>query len=607
MIKTLKTLALSALCVACATSCGSRTEEITYLPVKMEKNGSWGMVGPDGKMLFEDEFKNEPSPVLNGVFTVREGDGLSVYLADEKPRVIGDLEDLKYAGGMSEGVIPVVRKGERICYYNKDGKLKFTLDPVNGMEITSVSGIFHDGRAIICNEEGKYGVIDSDGKVIVEPKYHYIAEYRDGLAIAKHDNSDDEEDLEYEFINRSGEVKAKITGYNLYSTFYSGYILAKKKDNYGLINKDGEFNKLSGKVKGVDMWNDKYVVFQGEDGHGVMTHDGEIVIRPKYRSVTILNNGKFLAYSNNKKFYLVNKNDEREMEFEDVKTLVSFGEVIDFQYGLKCKFGLIGGDDDHELYFYNEKGETLNKNEYYSIGADLWRLTETVASDYFNVQGAADKFVEPLTANGYDGKELNKPIYKYLTGAAEDNKYVRTVDLTGKTGLKYSISGFALSSEYAVKSEPVYTTNTFYGYSYQSFSHYSYSWDTSAKVDAIVVYLNISTDGFYSQTKDAIVDAMKAKGYKVSASTKAYAILRNGNVYAILLPTSGSENAGVQMNMYTENYWNDVKQNLINTAESRFNDINNDSDTEEVEVVEEVEAYPYEEEVVEAVAEDWEY
>jgi hypothetical protein len=48
----------------------SSDRSLDFIPAKVEKGENWGMLGPDGKMLFSDEFENMPSAVINGYFTV---------------------------------------------------------------------------------------------------------------------------------------------------------------------------------------------------------------------------------------------------------------------------------------------------------------------------------------------------------------------------------------------------------------------------------------------------------------------------------------------------------------------------------------------------------
>lgn len=100
-----------------------------YLPFKTDEKDAWGLLGKDGKPLFKDEFDGEISPSINGVFAVETKNGISIYRTSEKPELIKGCEDLKAVGMMNEGLIPIVRKGQRIEYVDKDGKTKFVLNP----------------------------------------------------------------------------------------------------------------------------------------------------------------------------------------------------------------------------------------------------------------------------------------------------------------------------------------------------------------------------------------------------------------------------------------------------------------------------------------------
>ncbi|MCH5327477.1 MAG: WG repeat-containing protein, partial [Coprobacter sp.] len=112
----LLSLILFALLIIGLGGCNSHNSknQVEYIPVQENKGDKWGMIGPDGKMLFENEFENAPSVVVNGVFFVEENKGISLYKADKKPQLIPGCEDLIATGYHTEGFIPIVRKDERI-------------------------------------------------------------------------------------------------------------------------------------------------------------------------------------------------------------------------------------------------------------------------------------------------------------------------------------------------------------------------------------------------------------------------------------------------------------------------------------------------------------
>ena len=130
------------------SSCSSSDLEVQYLPFKKDKDDNWGLINAKGKILYEDEFENCPSAVVNGYFSVEGKKGTyTVYKATEgSPTEI--IDGLVSVGCMSEGLIPVTKKNCRISYINEKGEEQFTLDPIKGNEITEVTSFFSDGLAL---------------------------------------------------------------------------------------------------------------------------------------------------------------------------------------------------------------------------------------------------------------------------------------------------------------------------------------------------------------------------------------------------------------------------------------------------------------------------
>lgn len=561
---------------------------MTYLPVKTDKNSNWGMVGPDGKLLFEDEFEEEPTPVFGGVFAVKESKGYSIYAADAKPRIIGDLENLVEVGIMSEGVIPATRKGERIGYYKADGKLAFTLEPVNNKEIVQVASHFTDGIAVIRDEDGNYGAINSDGKVIIEPKYVSMSsEFSDGLAVAipkadpaQTDSVEEPENI-IVIVNKKGEelAKLKLREATIYDTAHDGLFAGKKNDRYGFFNKKGEFKKMPEKVKAIGWFNSKYFTFCNDDEKwGVMDMDGEIVVRPKYEVITLLSSGdKFLCESDNKKTYIVNTSDERITTFEDIDVIPMDSYLA--YIGCHTDFGFIG-KEGHSVSFYNEKGESTIKNDFYEIGLNS---SSIVMSDYINIDGAAEKLAAYISDNSYDKVAIGSPISKYVKGNPRDYTRIDRYyfpDLSG--GYRYSLSGYAYTDKYIAISEPVYTTQNFWGYTYQTIDHYNYMWDQTAMVDRIHVDLSISVSGIFSKVKEAVVNAIKAKGFSVTANEKAYTLLSKGNTRIFVAPY-GRSSSDVTVDMYSATGWDSVADKKIDSANNNYPDEDESEDSDEPE------------------------
>lgn len=600
-----------ALGIVLLSSCQKEKNELNYLPCKTDKESNWGMVGPDGQMLFDDEFENQPSAVMNGLFYVKENNGYSVYAAEAKPRLIGDLEGLADVGFLSEGVIAASRKGERISFFDKDGNQQFTLEPIKGKEITSVSGYFMDERATILNEDGECGVIDAKGNVIVEPKYAWVSRYSGGFAIAKPmEYADSMKNVTYELIDKKGEVITKIEGYDSpfpydykWNPSY-GFIAAKKGDRWGIINKEGEFSKLPSKVAWISNLNKKYVIFKSDDSKfGVMTHDGEIVVRAKYKSIDFATDDTFVCESDSEKWYIVNNKDERTAEIEDITDISQYTER---SAGLNYSTGFeLIGHDKTDYYLFKNNGEKVTKTEYYEIGASMLNAFSWVFTDYFNATAAAKKLVSKVTDNGYADVTLGSPLYKYFSGSPKDYTATDRYEIPDlKGGFRYGIWGIAFSDNDIAISTPVYRTERYYWTSYQVFDHYSYSWNQKALCDYINVGISAESKDCYQELKSGAIAALKEKGFNVMTDEDAYALLQKGETVALLRTLGYHEEKLIfQMLLMTSTYWEkDGKEDIEYTIEC-YNEIIGKKDNNSAEIVDGEYDVVVEEVAVEEVAE----
>lgn len=568
----LKTALSAFLAASIMTGCsGSSGPELTYLPMKVDKDSKWGMVGPEGKILFEDEFENEPTMAYDGFFNVEENGGISVYAAEEKPRVLGDLEMLKEAGMMSEGLIPVVRPSERITFYTDKGEKAFVLEPYEGKEITSVTPSFQDGMNIFYTEEGMCGAIDTKGEVKIKPIYTHICNFQEGYAYAhkpSENDSIDAYDAEYVtpvyIINKKGEEVAKVEGLIFQSTMYKGRFVATKDERWGFVDKKGEFTKVPAKVKSISNYNDKLFVFSNEEGkEGVMDMEGETVIRPKYETILILESGKFLCISDNKKVYIVNDKDEREATIEDAD-----------RAGFLPNFGIIARIDK-EYCFIKENGEPVSKNGFYRLGTEV---PGSIISDYFDPEAAAKKLVSYVTDQGYGNAKLGDLISNFTDGSPED--YAGTTeysipDIEG--GYRFSIDAIANSFHNIALSEPIYvekTSNSYWGtYTYRDFDHYEYSWNPEALCEGISVALSVVADGLYETLKAYVVKDLEAKGYHVDDTSDAYAILSKGDIVTAIMPNNSYDSSSLRLVMFNANVFAEGRSSFIETAQNRYDKI----------------------------------
>lgn len=298
-------LALTA-AVALASCSGSKAK-IEYLPFQETENGQWGMISPDGEVLFKEEFKNMPTTVNNGRFFVKNSAGLwEMYEATEKPKKVG--KEYASAAGFVDGVALVAEKGKPVSIIDKDGNVKKVLDKIDGKTVDGVQQ-FSDGYAVFLTTDTLVGAIDKSGKCVIKPEYYYLTQCADGKFIgikSKYKKFIGDEKnkgkIKFTVIDTDGKVLFELNGdkYTNGGSFADGLMpVSVKKDGkeiWGIINDKGEtVVKPSEKLKGIGQVDgDRFTYYNG-DGWGLMNLKGETLIRAKYESLLIDDDGILLA------------------------------------------------------------------------------------------------------------------------------------------------------------------------------------------------------------------------------------------------------------------------------------------------------------------------
>ncbi|WP_223032172.1 WG repeat-containing protein [Hanstruepera marina] len=243
---------------------------------------------------------------------------------------------------------------------------------------------FENGYAIYRKDDG-VGFIDTNGKVVIEPKFKKVFNFENGYAKVL-------EGEKWGLIDTSGNYFVK-TEYDGVSNFYNGNVVANKGESYGLII-NGEFKEIPGaekiwdfSVNGTNTYakkNDK-IGFIDSEGNwivepqydkarafinglapvlkgkewGYINTSGEVVIPFQYRDAEIFSEDGLAAIKVSKLWGFIN--DKGEMVIEDKYDITAGGFSI-FQKNNQKGFynGLARVKDKKSWVYINTKGEVLN-------------------------------------------------------------------------------------------------------------------------------------------------------------------------------------------------------------------------------------------------------
>lgn len=498
-MKTLHILAAAAIAVTVASCSGK--PELSYMPAKAEGDSNWGLVDANGEFLFTDEFSDRPSPVVNGYFFVEEGDGYTVYKAEKNPKQVGDLSGLKGCGFYNDGLMPVVHKGEHISFVDGSGKTKFTLENVDSVSVSAAMNMFVNGRCAIRTSDDKWGAIDTDGNVVVKPKYENPVLFVEDIALVK-----DAQSGESYIIDRDGNTKASVSG-NISSggVFIDGYTIVQiegpdsgEESRMAIVKGDGELTKLPSAVKYVKTWNSKYIVFESSDyEYGILSVDGDIKVRAKYDNIELLANGKFIGNRDGKYMYVSPDGDTEKLPGEvgaAVGFPYQFSKVFDFKFELVSE-----DDDDDELQLRTYNGKKVGKEmDRYKGRIEL----DNIYSDYFDYADVTRKFMDMFDADGLKGYPFDSTMKLYADTTAHSVDWYR-----GDTSMSVSVASG--NPYFYVSSATLYSDRTIVYDATPYASYYTWEFNPASRVTAISLTLSFNGNNYRNDLPGYFAEALR--------------------------------------------------------------------------------------------------
>lgn len=376
----LRKICLSAgvLSLLCSCSSSSKEEIPSYFPFKESSGDKWGLISNTGKIIVEDEYKEQPSMVVNGMFFVQTEKGVEVYSEKEPTKNVGDIyKSITYFSGE---YAPSVKRGEGIKYIDKKGNVRFELP----IEYVSASK-FQYGFSIITSNEGETCLLDDHFNYVKFKKHTLVSILsKDRFLVVKKS----EEETKYYIVDIKETEINQLKSPVCLSQNLKYYVDVNPEDRtYGLKSIDGTviIKQKYNYMYFLEDGNSGYVAVNGDDGWGIMNVKGEQLIKPKYESITDCKNGYIVVQKDkNDGFGLINIQDERILKFEY--------DYLAFIPG--CEHLLAKKERDKSWYIINTKGDEIA--EYSAFKMDDV-MGSTVVSDYYDVDRLVRSIFSPTS------------------------------------------------------------------------------------------------------------------------------------------------------------------------------------------------------------------
>lgn len=309
----------------------------------------------------------------------------------------------------------------------------------------------------LLNENGKYGVIDKLGKVIIEAKYDSIVIPNPETDVFVCKTEDKNEVVNKENIRLFTEYEdvmaIEINGIVSDLPYEKSVLIYKQNNQYGLINFSGKkiTDSIYDEIKGLENKESQLIV-KKDDKYGVINSNGATLIENKYD--TIKADG---FYEEENKYelsgYIVGNKTENGYRYGYIS--YNLKKVLDVQYNSISR--ILEANDTKDIYLIvveNGKygviknGKNIIKCSYQNIEYDDDnQLFETQRNTKFGIMTK-------------DGKEIVPPIYDeinikgiYIEASKDDEKIYFNVNGEKVTEQKYTSKIKAGDEKYIVTDE----------------------------------------------------------------------------------------------------------------------------------------------------------
>ena len=313
-----------------------KTVALEYFPVYT--NGKWGVIDSRGNTIINPEYDEY------------------IIIPDSTKAIFICTTNVNYEDGTYDS-IAINEKGEEL-FTNYD-----TVEAIENYD--SSNNLWYETGILKVSQDGKYGIINTNGNQLVSPEYDSIT------ALKGVSNSIlTEKDGRYGLVDNVGSVIIE-NEYDqiipISDRYEDGYIVEDSNNKFGVINytKTVALQNNYDEIKQIYGNGRYYIVREGEDWKIVDT-DGTEYLSGEYDNIISINNENVIVENNNK--YGV-------VAIADGKTLIdinydsiAFGAGNNYIVSQDSKYGVINSDGNRLI-------DLTYSNIVYRTSANIYEAT----------------------------------------------------------------------------------------------------------------------------------------------------------------------------------------------------------------------------------------
>ena len=369
------------------------TKKISVKNISVQKayftvytNNKWGVIDNEGKTIIAPTYDE------------------MIIIPDKNKDVFICTCDVNYEDGTYNTKVLNSKGSAILANYNK----------VEPIENNTKNKIWYETGILKYENNGKYGLIDFTGKLVLSPEYDNIYSVQ-GVEKSIIVEKDGKKGL----VNSLGEIIIEPK-YNeitsLTDDYANGYIVKDDTEKYGVINPDKKV-ALENKYDLIDhVYGSNMYVVTEEGNHKIIANSGETVLDSGFDSVVSID-GEYIIVGKEGSYGVIDKagQDIIPAEYE------SLSYCFDHNYIAKKdgKYGVVGIDNSIRVEFKYISMNAIKNGNF--IQADNEQYSTEIIDKNFNV-ALTDVIISEINeSKGYLRVRINNT-YKYYNFSLEEKK-----------------------------------------------------------------------------------------------------------------------------------------------------------------------------------------
>ncbi|MFN3402735.1 MAG: WG repeat-containing protein [Cytophagaceae bacterium] len=374
---------------------------------KAKNKGRWGFIDSSGEPVVDFAYF-DAKDFHEGLAAVKKGNKYG-YVNKSGQLVI--LPEFDFAGDFHNGLAPVKVKG-KFGYIDANGNLKIPFK-------YNKAGEFH-GNYALAKTKRKYGIITSEGRWKFHPSFRKVIYLDKNYILIKKKH--------YGLINPEGKLILQCKYKKIESFSESLACVTKKDGKTGYVDSTGKFVVPAIYKSGTSFAEGKAVVLS-EGKYGYINSRGQFIIPPTFKKASSFKEG--FAYVS-----LEEKNGFIDSTGQLVISLPYF-QTFNFSEGIAAI------KTKKNYYFINTAGRRLYNAYYKEAGDFINGFAKVKSSDYYGIMDSEGQMIinykydyigpyysdyAKIKKNNFcgiydrDGKEIVAPDFEVIT-------YIRTLKI----------------------------------------------------------------------------------------------------------------------------------------------------------------------------------